>query len=73
MEVHQTCPRREAAASKLASGGSSIQAEPPEDILLGSAVAPLSDLLTKPQACPFSVLGTVFWMSWLAGKGQSGY
>lgn len=51
MEVYHTCSHSEVTASKLASGASSVQAELPQDILLGTATAPLSDLLTKPQAC----------------------
>ncbi len=67
MELYQTCSHSEAAPSKLASGASSPQAERAQDILLGSASAPLSDLLTRPQACfypavqstPFAALGIV--------------
>ncbi|CAL8461957.1 g1488 [Coccomyxa elongata] len=49
VEVYHTCTRSEAAASKLASGASGAQAGVPQDTLLGTAAAPLTDLLTKPQ------------------------
>ena len=51
MEVYHTCSHSEVIASKLASGASSVQAELPQDTLIGTATAPLSDLLSKPQAC----------------------
>lgn len=51
VEVYHTCTRSEAAASKLASGASAAQAATPQDTLLGTAAAPLTDVLTKPQAC----------------------
>ncbi|BDA41322.1 hypothetical protein COCOBI_02-1020 [Coccomyxa sp. Obi] len=67
VEVYHTCTRSEAAASKLASGASAAQAGTPQDTLLGTAAAPLTDLLTKPQACSHTALLTPLRFTHLDG------
>lgn len=58
VEVYQTCTASKAAASKVAFGASTSQTAAPQDTLLGTATAPLTDLLTKPQACSHTALST---------------
>ena len=59
LEVYQTCTARKISASKVAFGVSASQRAAPQDTLLGTATAPLTDVLTKPQACSHTALFTL--------------
>ncbi len=59
VEVYQTCTASKAAASKVAFGASASQRAAPQDTLLSTATAPLTDLLTKPKACSHTALFTL--------------